>query len=92
MMFVFQVSKLLVSVVRYFALQNYYKNLEYTRILAIKCKSIYILWTKGLLFAQRSERKFGGNPPKGKGRAEVTTIFFYKKRASEEAFSFNVTR
>ena len=40
--------------------QNYYKNLEYARIWTIKCKFIYILEAKCLLFAQTCESKFGG--------------------------------
>ena len=39
-------------------MQRYYKFLEYTRILKIKCKFIYILRPKYLLFAQKCERIF----------------------------------
>ena len=46
-----------------FALQNYYKYLEYTRILAKKyrlCSHKQYFSVKGLLFAQKCGRKFGG--------------------------------
>ena len=36
-------------------------------------KFIYIFSGKDLLFAQRCDSNFGGNPPEGKGRAEGTT-------------------
>ena len=48
------------------ALQNYYKYLEYTRFLPKKyrlCSHKQYFSEKRLLFAQTSERKFGGNPP-----------------------------
>jgi len=42
------------------SLQKYNKYLEYTRIWAIKCKFIYILVEKCLLFAQLCDWTFGG--------------------------------
>ena len=42
------------------SLQNYYKYLKYTRILARKCKFIYILCYKALLLAQLCDCTFGG--------------------------------
>ena len=46
----------------HFALQNYNKFFKYASILTIKCKFIYILVEKCLLFANLCDSSFEGFP------------------------------
>ena len=72
------------------ALQIYYKNLEYTRILCKKSNLFEVFCGKALLFAQASERKFGGSPLAGGPKLQQIFVYFFLTCARKRTFLWSI--